>query len=350
MTGKHDPDDRWLAALAGQAEPHDGDTRQAAALRRFFELQGEREAPLERKAAGRMARRLQAGLAAAQPAGAGTASEPTERTRPAAPDDPPPWWSRAWVWCFPPLQGHAARYAGAGALAVAVAAGLVVGPGLWPGNDPALPAGNERVATAEPARPTTAQPARPAEAARTEQIAALSRRATEAATAAARATTEDITRARREAIVRAPGSVADPMAKDAPVPAPAPVAAPAAATATATATAAEPVPVPVPARAAVPVPLPVPVAAAPAAAQAPASTGPRRQVLSVPAPADAAAQLEDLLRQREVAFALRIHPGEWLLDADVPAAGRQALIDPLRKFRLELPDDGKLRVRIVQAR
>ena len=57
MTSKHTDDDRWLAALAGQAEPDDAQTRQAASLRRYLELQDEREAPLERRAAGRMARR-----------------------------------------------------------------------------------------------------------------------------------------------------------------------------------------------------------------------------------------------------------------------------------------------------
>lgn len=69
----------------------------------------------------------------------------------------------------------------------------------------------------------------------------------------------------------------------------------------------------------------------------------------MPRPADAAAQIEELLRQQDVTYAMRISPDDWLLDADVPAARRQALIEPLRRFRLELPADGKLRVRITPA-
>lgn len=92
-----------------------------------------------------------------------------------------------------------------------------------------------------------------------------------------------------------------------------------------------------------------PATAATTVATAASATAPRQR-LSVPQPADAAAQLEELLRQQDITYALRITPGVWLLDADVPEGKRPALVEPLRKFRLELPADGKLRVRITPAR
>ncbi|MBK6853893.1 MAG: hypothetical protein IPG93_20495 [Burkholderiales bacterium] len=175
MTSKHTDDDRWLAALAGQAEPDDAQTRQAASLRRYLELQDEREAPLERRAAGRMARRLQAGLAAAQAGHADPATQ-APQTSPAAHSTPAQLvdladlaaptgqtapmplpaarvsgWSRVRAWCFPPVQGHGGHYAGAGALAVVLATALILAPGWWSRSEAPAQA-DERLAMAEPTR------------------------------------------------------------------------------------------------------------------------------------------------------------------------------------------------------
>jgi hypothetical protein len=86
-----------------------------------------------------------------------------------------------------------------------------------------------------------------------------------------------------------------------------------------------------------------------AGATASSAAAPRQQ-LSVPRPTDAAAQIEDLLRQQDVAYTLSINADVMSIDADVPDAKRAKLVEPLRKFRLELPADGKLRVRITPAR
>jgi hypothetical protein len=385
LTSKHTDDDRWLAALAGQAEPDDAQTNQAASLRRYLELQDEREATLERKAAGRMARRLQAGLAAAQAEHAdeatstGLASQPRPAAQAAprgvsasAPTSPSSgsgsgsasassWWSRGWAWCFPPLQGNGGHYAAAGALTVAVVTGVMLAPGWLSGAQDAAPASthaaDERVALAEPARRTEAPvavqdlasatvPANRKPAAVASVVAPTSPGAADVGsklTAKPDATSASKTAARVTAKAAAPqadsvtarldtGSVRGLVAPQVAAAAPAAVA-----------TSGDTTPMAVTAAAAA-------TAAANASATSAARTAAQRQRLSVPQPGEAAAQLEDLLRQQDIPYAMRITPGVWLLDADVPEAKRPGLIEPLRKFRLELPADGKLRVRLTPTR
>lgn len=101
-------DERWLQVLAGRAEPRDAAERQAAALRRYFELQAAREATLsthDGEAEKRVLNLLRArgAFEAAAPAAA-----------------PRGWLARAGDWLFPADGGHLGRYAAVAGLAFAL--------------------------------------------------------------------------------------------------------------------------------------------------------------------------------------------------------------------------------------
>ena len=104
-----DTPDKWLDVLAGKGVPDDPETRQAAALRDFFELQQQHTAELDQATQRRIMNGLQAKGVFAQPA-----------VPPPAPPAPS-LLSRVSAWLFPQGQASNRRFAGiAAVLAVAV--------------------------------------------------------------------------------------------------------------------------------------------------------------------------------------------------------------------------------------
>lgn len=100
--------DKWLDVLAGKDAPNDPQTRQAAALRHFFELQEQHTAPLDDAMQRRIMNTLQAKGVFAMPA---SEAQPAKTAS---------LLTRLSDWLFP--QGHAsnARLAGIAAAVLAV--------------------------------------------------------------------------------------------------------------------------------------------------------------------------------------------------------------------------------------
>lgn len=103
-----DKDDPWLNALAGKAEPDKPGTRQASALRSFFELQNQHTPALDEATQRRIMNALEAKGAFAQ------------KTPPRKLVERPSLLAQALSWLFP--QGHASggRLAGMAAAVLAV--------------------------------------------------------------------------------------------------------------------------------------------------------------------------------------------------------------------------------------
>lgn len=112
-------DDQWLDVLAGRAAPADADTRQAASLREFFELQAQ-HTPTPDEAT----RRRMMNMLAAKGAFAEASSTPTPRQNPLR---------QLMAWLLPPDNAHPGRWA---AVAVAVFAITVI-PFVLQSPDPA---------------------------------------------------------------------------------------------------------------------------------------------------------------------------------------------------------------------
>ena len=106
--------DPWLNVLAGTAQPHDPDTRKAAALRDFFKLQEQHTPPLDTATQRRIMNRLAARGAFTQ----------------VTPVVPVSLMARMGEWLFP--QGHGGRWS---AVAAAVMALTVLPFVVWHGRD-----------------------------------------------------------------------------------------------------------------------------------------------------------------------------------------------------------------------